>query len=283
MAGRAALTAQRIRVAVELRKMRERAGMTATEAARQLGTSQGQLSNVESARFGVSGDRIRALAHVYECAEHDFVDALVMLAEERIRGWWEQYRDLLPTGLVDLAELEHRAVRLRAAITAHVPGLLQTHDHAREVFGQVVPALAPQDLERRLSFRVKRQTVLDRIPPTPYQAIIHEAALRMKFGGPAVARAQLHHLVEMSQRDHVEILVIPFDAGAFPGSGQSIFYAHGPVSRLDTVHLDQSHGPAFLDAEAQLSKYRVLLERMEATALGPEDSRTFITEIAQRL
>ncbi|MEV8310927.1 helix-turn-helix transcriptional regulator [Streptomyces flavidovirens] len=39
---------QRIRLAMELRKLRERADMTATEAARSLGTSQGQLSNVES-------------------------------------------------------------------------------------------------------------------------------------------------------------------------------------------------------------------------------------------
>ncbi|KUL24486.1 Scr1 family TA system antitoxin-like transcriptional regulator [Streptomyces regalis] len=87
----------------------------------------------------------------------------------------------------------------------------------------------------------------------------------------------------MSERDHITIKVLPFAAGGFPGSGQSIFYSTGPVPQLDTVHLDQSHGPAFLDAEAQLAKYRVLLDRMEAKALPPEKSRDLIRSIVQDL
>ena len=105
----------------------------------------------------------------------------------------------------------------------------------------------------------------------------------MQFGGPAVARAQLQHLLDESERDHITIQVLPFAAGAFPGSGQSIYYSRGPVPQLDTVHLDQSHGPVFLDAEAQLNKYRVLLERMEAKTLSPEKSRDVIHSIAKDL
>jgi transcriptional regulator with XRE-family HTH domain len=57
----------------------------------------------------------------------------------------------------------------------------------------------------------------------------------------------------------------------------------GPVPQLDTVDLDQSHGPVFLDAEAQLEKYRVLLSRMEATALDHDSSRDFIHTIVRNL
>ncbi|MBX9394735.1 DUF5753 domain-containing protein [Streptomyces sp. TRM72054] len=181
---------------------------------------------------------------------------------DRKRGWWEEYREILPSALLDLAEVEHHAVRLRTAITVHIPGLLQTTDHARELFRQVVPDLSPPDIEHRVSFRIKRQTVILRDPPTPYLALIHDAALRMQFGGPAITRAHLRHLLEMSEQDHITIKVLPFAAGGFPGSGQSIFYSSfyssGPVPQLDTVHLDQSHGPVFLDAEAQLNKYRDL-------------------------
>ncbi|MFI1679257.1 helix-turn-helix domain-containing protein [Streptomyces sp. NPDC020607] len=283
MAGRSAPTVRRIRVATELRRLREHAGMTATEAARTLGTSQGQLSNVETARFGVSAARIRAMARSYDCSDQAFIDALVNMAEDRTRGWWEEYREILPAGLLDLAEVEHHATRLSTAVTAHIPGLLQTTDHARELFLQVVPELPPPEVEHRVSFRIKRQVVLFQDPPTPYRAIIHEAALRMQFGGPAVAKRQLQHLLEMSEREHVMLQVLPFAAGSFPGSGQSLFYSSGAVPQLDTVHLDQSHGPAFLDAEAQLSKYRVLLERMEAKALPPEQSQDLIRGIAQNL
>ena len=97
-----------------------------------------------------------------------------------------------------------------------------------------------------------------------------------------MARQQLQHLLDMSDRERITLRVIPFDAGAYPGSGQSIHYAHGPVSQLDTVYLDQSHGPVFLDADAQLHKYRTLFDRVEAIALSPEKSRDLIHPVIAR-
>ncbi|MGP4044135.1 helix-turn-helix domain-containing protein [Streptomyces sp. 2A115] len=283
MAARPAPTARRIRLAVELRKMRERAGMTSTEAARALGTSQGQLSNVELARFGASPDRIRAMARLYSCPDQAFIDALVDMATDKTRGWWDTYREILPSGLLDLAELEHHATAVRTAYTTHISGLLQTHDHAREIFRHVIPAPTPPEVEHRVSLRIKRQDVIYRADPIPYRTVIHEAALRMRVGGRDVARAQLQHLLDMSEREHITVRVLPFDVGAFPGSGQSINYLHGPVPQLDTAQLDQFHGPVLLDAEALLEKYRNLLNVVEATALGPEKSRDLIHAIAQDL
>ncbi|MFJ9559960.1 helix-turn-helix domain-containing protein [Streptomyces fuscichromogenes] len=283
MSARPPLTSRRLRVAVELRKMRERAGITATEAARELGTGQGQLSSVESGRFGVSPERIRALASIYSCPDQAFIEALVGLATDRTLGWWETYRGVLPSGLLDLAELEHHAVAVRTAYTSHMPGLLQTADHAREIFRHVIPAPTPPEVEHRVSHRVKRQGVLYGADPTPYRTTVHEAALHMRVGGRTVARAQLRHLLDMSELEHVTIRVLPFDIGAFPGSGQSINYLYGPVPQLDTAQLDQFHGPVLLDAEALLDKYRNLLDVVEATALSTAKSRDLIHSIAQTL
>lgn len=283
MASRSGPSARRMRLGTELRKLRERAGMTSTEAARLVGTSPGQLSNIETARFGASADRVRAIARIYDCADQPFIDALAEMATDRKRGWWEEYHESLPAGLRDLAELEHHAQSLRTAYTSHIPGLLQTADHAREVFRQVVPELTPPEIEHRVSHRIKRQDVVYRAAPIPYSTVVHEAALRMTFGGPATARRQLEHLLDMSEREHIAVRVIPFDAGAFPGSGQSVCYALGPVPQLDTVHLDQSHGSVLLDAEAQLAKYRTLLDRMEAVSLDEPESRDLIHGIAQHL
>ncbi|MGW1026211.1 helix-turn-helix domain-containing protein [Streptomyces sp. NPDC002577] len=277
-------TGRQLRLGTELRKLRERAGLTSTQASQLLGLKQqNQISNMESGRLGVSPERVHTLACHYDCSDKALVDALAEMASSRKRGWWEEYREILPAALLDLAEVEHHATLLRSAVTVHVPGLFQTTDYAREIFRQDVPELSPPDIEHRVSFRIKRQAVLFQDSPTPHQAIVHEAALRMQFGGPTVTRAQLKHLLDMSERDHVTIHVIPFSAGAFPGSGQSIYYAKGAVPQLDTVNLDQSHGPMFLDAEAQLDKYQVLLDRMEATALSPEESRDFIHKVIQDL
>ena len=205
------------------------------------------------------------------------------MATDKTFGWWESYREVLPSGLLDLAELEHHATAVRTAYTSHMPGLLQTADHAREIFRHVIPAPTPPEVEHRVSHRVKRQGVLYGANPTPYRTVVHEAALRMRVGGRDVARTQLRHLIDMSERDHITVRVLPFDVGAFPGSGQSINYLHGPVPQLDTAQLDQFHGPVLLDAEAHLEKYRRLLDTVEATALTPEKSRDLILAITQDL
>ncbi|MFF3289459.1 helix-turn-helix domain-containing protein [Streptomyces sp. NPDC003023] len=276
-------TARRQRLGAELRKLRERAGLTATQAAALLGGNQARISNIEAGRYGVSADRVRALTCHYECSNADLVEALAAMTGERRRGWWEEYREILSNGLLDLAELEHHGRRLRTAHTSGIPGLLQTREHALEVMRQVVPALPPPDVEHRLSFRMKRQAVLFQKAVVPYQAVIHEAALRMRFGGRSVARAQLQHLLNMAEHAHITIRVLPFEAGAFPGSGQPLYYVHGVVPQLDTVQLDQAHGVVLLDAEAQLDKYRQVFTRLESLALDESASMDFIHTLAKNL
>jgi len=264
--------------------MRERAGLSSTQAAQLLGIKQNQVSNIEAGRHGVSPERLRTIACHYDCSDKELVEALTTLTPDRRRGWWEEYRELLSGPLLDLAELEHHAKALHDMTTARIPGLLQTREYALEIFRQAVTELSPPDIEHRLSFRIKRQAILFReANPTPYEAVLHEAALRMKVGGAAVARKQLQHLLDMSDRAHVTLRAITFDVGAYPGSGQSIFYAHGPVPQLDTVQLDQSHGAVFLDAEAQLHKYRTLFERIESVALSPDDTRKLIHSVMRDL
>ncbi|MFR0353507.1 helix-turn-helix domain-containing protein [Streptomyces sediminimaris] len=276
-------TGRQLRLGAELRKLRERAGLTATEAGQLLGGKQALISNIEAGRAGVSAERVRTLARHYDCSDKPLVEAIVGMIGDRKRGWWEQYRELLPSQLLDLAELEHHAQEVRDATTARIPGLLQTREYALEIFRQAVTELSPPEIEHRLSFRMKRQAVLYGENPTPYEAIVHEAALRMKVGGPTVAREQLQYLLDMSEREHITLRTITFDVGAYPGSGQSIYYARGPVPQLDTVHLDQSHGIAFLDAEAQLHKYRTLIDRIEAVALSPGKTRDLIHHVMREL
>ncbi|MFI2228071.1 MULTISPECIES: helix-turn-helix domain-containing protein [Streptomyces] len=280
---RGAPTARQSRFGAELRKLRERAGLSATEVGRLLGVRQAQISNMEAARFGVSPERIRTLAHHYSCTDTRLIDALVDMAARRERGWWEEYRDILPAALLDLAELDHHGMALRTGHTSHIPGLLQVPEHAREIFRNTVPAYTAPEIEHRVSHRIKRQSILHRDAPAPYRAVIHEAALRMQFGGAAVQKRQLRHLLDMSEYEHITLRVIPYAAGAYPGAGQAIYYVHGPVPQLDTVQLDQSHGPVLIDAEAELDVYRHVLDRMEAIALPEAATREFIHDIAHDL
>lgn len=275
-------TLRQQRLGAELRKLRERAGFTVTQAAAHLGVNQGRVSMIETGRSPLSADRVRAMASAYDCADEELVTALAAMTGRRPRGWWDEYREHLPAALVDLAELEHHATGLRVALAIHIPALLQTTDHARALFRAVVPAMRQYEIEHRLTHRIKRQGILHRDTPPPYSAIIHESALRMGFGGPAVARDQLRHLLDMSELPHVTVRVIPFGTERYPSTGQSFDYVQGAVPQLDTVQLDAHHGGCgFLDAESQLTKYRAVLDHMESCALGIADSRDLIHHLAR--
>lgn len=263
--------------------MREHAGLTPTEAAALLGTDRTTISNTESGRFGVSGARVRTWAQHYECSDAAYVDALADMAEERIKGWWEDYRGELSGSALDLAELEHHAAGFRSVQIMHMPGLLQTEDYVRAVYAEALPAPAPASLRRRISHRLRRRDVLDRADPPTCTFLVHEAALRMQFGGRRVARGQLEYLLKESERDNVTVRVIPFAVGGFPNAGSSTHYVYGPVPQLDTVQTDALLGSGFVDAEARLQVFRAVLDRTEGRSLDPQSSRDFIKEVAEQV
>ncbi|MEU6506900.1 helix-turn-helix transcriptional regulator [Streptomyces sp. NPDC046942] len=283
MATRSTPTERQRRLGAELRKMRLAAGITTEYAAGLLGIDRTRLSNMESGIRPFSGERIRTLSCNYACADHDYVEALVTIAEGKERGWWEQYRGTLPAGLLDIAELEWHATRVRTTQVMHVPGLLQTEDYARAVFAAVLPPLSRLEVELRVAHRMERQQVFERPRPLPYVAYVHEAALHMPYGGAEVTRRQLKHLADQSERATIDVRIIPTSVGDFPGAGHALLYAEGAVPQLDTVQLDSAHGPEFTGAEAQLTKYRAHLDWMDNAALPSAASRDLIRSVTREL
>ncbi|MGW1285205.1 Scr1 family TA system antitoxin-like transcriptional regulator, partial [Streptomyces sp. NPDC002586] len=90
-------------------------------------------------------------------------------------------------------------------------------------------------------------------------------------------------VLELSERDHITVRVIPFDLDDFGGAGSAMVYAGGPVPKLDTVVRDGPHRTGFIDAEAQLNRFRALFRRLEAVSLEPGRSRDFIHGLAKEL
>lgn len=277
-------TARQARLGAELRKLRESAGTTARQAAGLLSVDQAKISHIEAGRLGVSEERIRRLATFYSCDDESLIDALCAISREhRGQYWFDEYRGILAPGFLDIAELEHHAIALRCTQSMTLPGLFQTKNYARALFSGVTPKLPADEIEARVEHRMRRVALLDGPTPPPFDAIIHEAALRMRFGGRAVAREQLEHLLAMSTRPAVTIRVIPFTSEDFIEVTQPVLYACGVVPQLDTVQIDSAFGGRFLDADAELRKYRALFEIAEKASLDPEGSRQIIHHIAREL
>ncbi|MDT0343509.1 helix-turn-helix domain-containing protein [Streptomyces litchfieldiae] len=283
MAPRTTPTQRQRRLGAEIRKMRTTAGMSTEYAAGLLGIDRGKISNIESGTRNISPERLRTLATHCECIDERYVAALVDLTAPSKGNWWDEYRGRLSPGLLDIVELEWHASRIQTIQTVHIPGLLQTEDYARSVFTAVLPALSPLEVELRVAHRMGRQQVFHRESPVDYVGYVHEAALRMRFGGRETAKFQLKTLLEASERNNIAVRIVPIELGSFPGAGHALLYAEGSVPQLDTAQLDSAHGPEFMHADLQLAKYRAHLQWMDEKCLSPHASRDFIHVIIREL
>ncbi|MEV7787474.1 helix-turn-helix transcriptional regulator [Streptomyces sp. NPDC088106] len=283
MPPRATPTERQKRLGAELRKMRLAAQVSTEYAAGLLGIDRTKISNIEAGIRTITPERLRTLACNYDCGDEAYIDALAQLAGDRTRGWWEAYRGQLPAGLLDIAEMEWNAGKVRAGLAMHVPGLLQTDAYARALFNAALPELSAAEVELRVAHRMQRQQALYRENPITYVGYVHEAALRVEFGGTRVMRAQLNRLCDLSDHGNIDVRVIPFSAGAFPGAGQALTYAEAVVPQLDTAELDSAHGPEFLHGTSQLDKYRAHLDWMETASLPSTESQDFMHSLATDL
>ncbi|QJT02233.1 helix-turn-helix domain-containing protein [Streptomyces asoensis] len=283
MAARAQPTARQARLGTELRRLREAAGLKAREAAAFLNSTSAQMSQVEAGIAAVSAERIRRLADYYACTDEAFIDALAAMAGDRSRGWWDEYREVLPQVNLDVAEAEHHAAFLREIVINRVPGLLQTPDYARAVFRYMRPELTESELAPRVEYRTRRRCVIEGEASTPYETIVHEFALRIRVADRQVCHSQLRWILDQIEQGHVTVRVIPTDQDGFAGAGASMVYAGGPLPRLDTGLRDAPTGVVFIDEETQLERLRTLLRRVEDASLDPVASRDFIHRLTKEL
>jgi hypothetical protein len=152
-----------------------------------------------------------------------------------------------------------------------VHGLLQTEDYARAV--TMLGYSNPREINRRVSLRMARQGVLTRQDPPSLWAVLDEAVLRRPIGGPSAMRAQLKHLIEMSQRSNVTLQIVPFNAGGHAAAG-------GPFSVLrfaefdvpDVVYLEQLTSAQYLDKQDVVDSYMAVMERLCIEAATPANS-----------
>lgn len=264
---RTTISERQRRLGFELKQLREHAGLSAGEAAERINMSRGQLSHIELGRTSVLTDRLLDLCQTYGRAEEPYVSALVAMSEATGKGWWSAYRKVIGTGPRNLAELEDSARELRTHQPLFIPGLLQTEEYARAIF--LSPKLGFENIDEALAFRMERQRALTAGSPPAVHAVIHEAALHMRFGGATILRQQLLHLVELARLPHVTIQIYPFTAEAYGALSGPFHYVRPTLPELATVVLEQPTGLLYLTEREQLGQYDTLFEQLSDHALPP--------------
>lgn len=257
------------RLGAELRKLRVRARMSGDAAAELIGAERTRISHIESGRVDVPRNGLYKLLRAYSCPSGVYFDSLMEMALASGKGWWDEFSDTIGPAARNLAELESRSTVLRTHEPMLIPGMLQTEEYARAVLGATEGD--PQRADRYAQFRLARQRVLTADPAVRYRAVIHEAALHTRVGGPSVMRRQLLRLIEVSRLTSVTVQVYPFEAGNYAAHTQSFVIYGATTPELDTVYLEHPTKSLFLRAGDQLGEYAKMFERLSDLALAPVD------------
>ncbi|WP_327402518.1 helix-turn-helix domain-containing protein [Streptomyces sp. NBC_01288] len=266
---RTTISERQRRLGFELKQLREQAGLNAAEAAQRIDMSRAQLSHIELGRTSILTERLLELCHTYGCTDKPYVDALVSLSEATGKGWWSAYKKHLGSGGLNLAELEAQAVALRMHESLFIPGIFQTADYARAIFNS--PELGFEHIDEAVKFRMERQSILTGRNSPAIHAVIHEAALHMRFGSVQVVREQLVRLIELARFPHVTIQIYPFSAQAYAALSGNFVHAVPRTPQLGTVVLDRATGTDYLREPHQLDEYSSLFARLADNALDPVD------------
>lgn len=269
MALRINISERQRRVGVELRKLRQQAGLSVNEGSRLIDMGGPHLTHIEAGRTGIPSQRLRDLAKAYGCRDEEYIDALVNLAESKGRGWWTDFRKSLPQRSLDLAELESLASGIQSYETLLIPGLLQTEAYMRSLFYSSRPGASPAEIDTLVDYRRGRQQVLAYNSPTTAHTIIHEAALRITVGDSDVMRGQLLHLVHAARRPGTTVQILPFDAGARAWFGTPLLVLGSAVPGLETVILEHPAEPLRLSDPESISRYKSTFDSLSRNALPP--------------
>jgi Domain of unknown function (DUF5753) len=209
-------------------------------------------------------------------------DLLRLSKEARRRGWWVGYG--LEESFALYVGLETEAAAVHNYHEGLVHGLLQTEAYARAVRLAGLPSPTPDELDRWLTVRMRRQDRLTAEEPLSLWAIMSEGVLRKEVGGAAVMADQLRALIGRAELSNVTIQVMPFKAGAHP-AGDSTFTLLTFRERFDlpTVYLETPTENLYLEDPDDVDWHRVALDHLRAMALPPAESVAMIQSIIQEL
>src|ERR1022692_410099 len=199
-------------IGAELKRLRERAGMTQGDVAKGTNYALSTVSAYETGKlippsdFAKLADKLFGTDGHTEDDEGDLTRLQHLVEQVSVRPWFR-----------DRIEVERKATEIKEYESHQIPGLLQTEDYARAAIAAARPAPSAEELEQMVALRMTRQQILEldsNLPldqePTPrLWAIIDESALYRMVGSPQVMDAQRDHLDKMAKQPNVTIQVMP--------------------------------------------------------------------------
>ncbi len=278
-------TVLRMILGTQLRRLREAAGVTPDRAGYEIRASRSKISRMEHGRVGFKDRDVADLLTLYGITDEQMRARMLASARHaNAPGWWSKYGDLLPDWFEEYLGLEGAASVIRTFELQFVHGLFQTEAYARAVTLLGHKTAPADEIDRRVSLRLKRQEIFTSPELPQVWSVMDEAVLRRAVGGRAVMRAQLERLAEVASLPQVTIQVVPFGGGGHAAAGGSFTILRFAEPELpDVVYIEQLTSALYLDGREDVDHYREVMNELSTQALTPDRTARFLAEITREI
>jgi len=278
-------SALRRQLLAELRRLRPDNVHTQRQVAEALDWSPSKVTRIESGAVSLSVTDLRALLGYYGVADPVLVERLVDLARRsrRARSPFAAFADVLAPVALRFFDFESSASWIGEVELLVVPGLLQTEEYARALMS--VHELGPEKTERFVGSRRVRQELLDRADAPELSFVVDESVLLRAVGGRAVMRAQLQRLLDLAERPHVAIRVLPLALGEHVGlRGPFVLLKFDGTNDPDVVYIEQRRGDALFQDEVEvITNHQRLFLELERRAAHPDELGSYVEQAIDRI
>ncbi len=250
----------------EIRRARGAAGMTQEVFGRGAGFSASHVSAVEGGSRALTIDFIRG-------ADRSLGSG----------GLFERLASKLgtPSWFLPWLDAEGSATQLQYFEPNLVTGLLQTEAYARAVL-RLDPKLTDGEVDRRVTARMQRQSVLSREAPPNIILVMDEGAIRRAGEGhEKLMGEQLRHLVTRAEQPNISVHIIPAEIGLHAGLSGPLSLAHLPDGSW-VGHLEHQLGGDVVDRPIDLDTLFARWESVRNEALPRRQSLKMIKEAADQ-
>ncbi|MGI5133177.1 helix-turn-helix domain-containing protein [Pseudonocardia sp. CA-107938] len=274
-------TTRRLRLARDLRRLREQAGVSREQVMELLDCDPAKVSRIESGKQGVSAAEARVLLGLYKVddpAEQDRILTLVREARKR------DEIVAVPSYLRAYVSLEAEAVEIKVFQIDLIPAMLQTERYIRAIAAAHDPTQSPTEVEQLVAIRRERQSRLFTDNPPTLWVVLTEAAVRTLAGDSDVMREQLARVLEMAELPHVSVRMIPFAAGPHASMGMPFLILRlAEPEGAQVVYLEDRWSADYLDKPKQTSAYAEVFDRLCTSAMDEQATRTAINGVMKEL
>jgi hypothetical protein len=273
-------------IALELRRLREAAGLSRLEVAERLGRGVSHVGHIETMRNLPSPTEVEVFLNYCGVGERTQFFLELLAQAKKSRDWWTKFSNVVPAWFDLYMGMESSAVKMEGYDALVIPGLFQTPEYTEAIIRDDERGFSDAEVTKRVELRMARQTIIDRNQALHLWMVLDESTLRRMIGGPALMQQQLRHLIKLAEHPRIDLQVLLMSTGAHPALSGSFTIMSFPAEfgkDPSVVYTQTKIQGIYYEEPTEIDQYRLCMNRLGAQAAPLEDTSSIITRIAREL